>query len=66
MHATQKPLVVVDRLEKLEESPQKGHLDIFIEDLRRQAKEVNGTAIIRMESIEDKWLGTIEKFCRFL
>jgi hypothetical protein len=66
MHATQKPLVVVDRLEKLEDSPQKGHLQVFIEDLRRQAKEVNGTAIIRMESIDDRWLDTIEKFCKFL
>jgi hypothetical protein len=66
MHSTDKPLVIIDRLEELEKSPQKGYLHVFVEDLRKQVKEVNGAAIIRMESIEKRWQDILEKYCMFL
>jgi len=66
MHATEKPLIIIDRLEELERSIQRGYLPLFIEDLRKQVSEVNGAAIIRMDSIENKWLDTLDKYCTFI
>nr|MDO8098433.1 GAF domain-containing protein [Candidatus Njordarchaeota archaeon] len=65
MRATDGPLVIIDKLEELERSPQRGYLHVSIEDLRGLVKEVNGAAIIRMESIEKRWFDILEKYCRF-
>jgi hypothetical protein len=61
MRVREKSLVLIDKLEELERSPEKGNFPVFIEDLRREVEELNALVIIHMDTIENKWVDTIGK-----
>jgi hypothetical protein len=63
---TPRPLALIDRLETLENGPERGNLVTFVEDLHRDVSRRDAATIIRMEKIEDKFVDALRRNCRFL